>query len=163
MAEQQQTTTPELTVEERIAALEQRAEAFPPELRQQWREILELTRNYERCRAIERATKVTLPPDTSRWRGTSAPPAPAEPTLGRPGFVDDAPLGPPPGIRWVDALCDAQDARDRAALVEADRQHRQAILDAFAEGKLIDEQRTRAAAERRSFHKSPQDPDFDLR
>jgi hypothetical protein len=30
------------------------------------------------------------------------------------GWVDAAPLTPPPGIRWVDAQLDAQDAKDRA-------------------------------------------------
>jgi hypothetical protein len=33
-----------------------------------------------------------------------------------PGWVDPRPLGPPPGIRWVDAQLDAQDAKDRAEL-----------------------------------------------
>ena len=30
------------------------------------------------------------------------------------GYRDASPLGPQPGINYVDALCDAQDARDRA-------------------------------------------------
>jgi hypothetical protein len=32
------------------------------------------------------------------------------------GWVDAAPIGPPPGIRYVDAQLDAQDAKDRAEL-----------------------------------------------
>jgi hypothetical protein len=32
------------------------------------------------------------------------------------GWVDAAPIGPPPGLRYVDAQLDAQDARDRAEL-----------------------------------------------
>jgi hypothetical protein len=34
------------------------------------------------------------------------------------GWVDPRPLGPPPGIRYVDAQIDAQDAKDRAVLVQ---------------------------------------------
>jgi hypothetical protein len=52
---------------------------------------------------------------------------------------------------------DAQDAKDR---MEREREYKQMVLDAFAEGKLIDEQRRRAQAERRSFHKAPGDADF---
>jgi hypothetical protein len=36
------------------------------------------------------------------------------------GWVDAAPIGPPPGIRYVDAQLDAQDAKDRAELIERD-------------------------------------------
>jgi hypothetical protein len=33
------------------------------------------------------------------------------------GWAHETPLGPPPGIRYVDAQLDAQDAKDRAELV----------------------------------------------
>jgi len=33
-----------------------------------------------------------------------------------PGYSEPRPLSPPPGIRWVDAQLDAQDAKDRAEL-----------------------------------------------
>jgi len=36
----------------------------------------------------------------------------------RPSHVDPIPLGPPPGLRWIDAQLDAQDRLDRAALIE---------------------------------------------
>jgi hypothetical protein len=34
------------------------------------------------------------------------------------GFIPDIPLGPPPGLRWIDAQLDAADRRDRAELIE---------------------------------------------
>jgi len=162
---EQTNTQPELTDEQALAKLEERVAAMEPgPFRREWEGIVAIERNRQRIRAIERATKVTLPPDNRGWTGkpapSSAPAPPAEPSSGRPsGWAKFDPLSSPPGIRYVDALCDAQDARDRAALIEADRQHRQAILDAFAEGKLIDEQRRRAAAER-TCHRGPGDPDY---
>jgi hypothetical protein len=39
------------------------------------------------------------------------PPKPAERGT---GWYEAKPLASPPGINYVDALCDAQDARDRA-------------------------------------------------
>ena len=157
------TSTPNLLDEEALVELERRIAAMEPgPFRREWEGIVAIERNRQRIRAIERATKVTLPPDTSRWSGRPPPPSTpaAEPPSDRPsGWAKFDPLSSPPGIRYVDALCDAQDARDRAALIVADRQHRQAILDAFAEGKLIDEQRRRAAAER-TCHRGPGDPDY---
>ena len=32
------------------------------------------------------------------------------------GWAHEAPIGPPPGLRYVDAQLDAQDAKDRAEL-----------------------------------------------
>jgi hypothetical protein len=155
----------QLTDEQALAELERRVAAMEPgPFRREWEGIVAIERNRQRCRAIEEATRVKLPPDTNRWRLSGLPPpasAPqAEPSAQRPsGWAKFDAIGPPPGIRYVDALCDAQDARDRAALIEADRQHRQAILDAFAEDKLIDEQRRRKQAER-SCHVGPGDPDW---
>ena len=34
------------------------------------------------------------------------------------GWAHETPIGPPPGLRYVDAQLDAQDAKDRAELVE---------------------------------------------
>ena len=48
MPEQTTTTTVPDTVAQQIAALEQRITALPPELRAQFQEMLELTRDYER-------------------------------------------------------------------------------------------------------------------
>ena len=148
---------------ERLAWLEGKmAAAASPEQRRIYEEMAELTRNRRRCAELEERTRVVLRPDTSRW-GKSAPPPASTPQAelsDRPsGWAKFDPLSSPPGIRYIDALCDAQDARDRAALIEADRQHRQAILDAFAEGKLIDDQRRRAQAER-TCHRGPGDPDY---
>ena len=58
------------------------------------------------------------------------PPRPARPGT---GWADPAPLGPPPGTRYVDALCDAADAKDRAErIVDAaiDRARRGAVAAA---------------------------------
>jgi hypothetical protein len=56
-------------------------------------------------------------------RGVS-PPSSLATTPGEPprpprgtGWADPAPLGPPPGINYIDQMMDAQDARDRAALI----------------------------------------------
>jgi hypothetical protein len=43
------------------------------------------------------------------------------------GWRDASPLGPPPGIRYVDAQLDAQDARDRAAKIAEDKARRDAL------------------------------------
>jgi hypothetical protein len=42
---------------------------------------------------------------------------PAEPWR-RPSHVDPTPLGPVPGLRWMDQMMDAADRRDRAELIE---------------------------------------------
>jgi len=34
------------------------------------------------------------------------------------GWAHETPIGPPPGLRYIDAQLDAQDARDRAELIE---------------------------------------------
>jgi hypothetical protein len=34
------------------------------------------------------------------------------------GWAHETPIGPPPGLRYVDAQLDAQDAKDRAELVK---------------------------------------------
>jgi len=34
------------------------------------------------------------------------------------GWAHETPIGPPPGLRYVDQQIDAQDAKDRAELVE---------------------------------------------
>jgi hypothetical protein len=156
---EQTNVAPELTDEQRLAALEKTIEAFPQPLRRQWEEIIELERNRQRCRAIELATKVTLPPD-NRW-GASAPPPTstpqAEPSPERPsGWRPLDPVGQPPGLRWIDAQLDAQDRKDR---MELEREYRQYLVDAHWEAKLVDEQRRREQAES-TCHVGPQDPDF---
>jgi hypothetical protein len=91
----------------------------------------------------------------------SSPP-PWQPQPERPrgtGWQNDVPIGPPAGLRYIDQMLDEQDRRDRAALIAAERAHQQAILDAYAEAKLVDEQHRRAEAER-SCHRGPGDPDF---
>jgi hypothetical protein len=40
------------------------------------------------------------------------------------GWAHETPLGPPPGLRYVDAQLDAQDAKDRAELIRQDAQLR---------------------------------------
>ena len=56
-------------------------------------------------------------------------------------------------------MMDAQDFRDR---MEREREYKQAVLDAFAEDKLVAEQRRRAQAER-TCHVGPGDPDWDIK
>jgi hypothetical protein len=155
------TSAPELTVEQQIAALERRIETFPPELRQQWQEVLELTRNRERCRAIEEATRVTLPPDNRWGASTSLPPSnTTEPPSDRPsGWRPLDPISSPPGVDICDRLMDTQDAKDR---LEREREYRQYFLDAHWEVKLADEQRRRAQAEQ-TCHRGPGDADWDIK
>ena len=49
------------------------------------------------------------------------------------GWAHETPIGPPPGLRYVDAQLDAQDAKDRAELVE--REARIKAMEKLAEGK----------------------------
>ena len=57
-------------------------------------------------------------------------------------------------------MMDAQDRRDKAALLEAERlAYRQQVIDAHWEDKLVAEQRRRAQAER-TCHRGPGDPDY---
>jgi hypothetical protein len=48
----------------------------------------------------------------------SSPSAQSQPQRRGTGWRDEAPLGPPAGIKYVDAQVDAQDAKDRAELIE---------------------------------------------
>jgi len=167
MPEQTTTTsTPELTDEEALAELERRVAAMEPgPFRREWEGIVAIERNRQRIRAIERATKVTLPPDNRGWTGkpapSSAPAPPAEPSSGRPsGWQKFDAIGPPPGVDICDRMMDAQDRRDKAALLEAERlAYRQQVIDAHWEDKLVAEQRRRAQAER-TCHRGPGDPDY---
>ena len=62
-----------------------------------------------------------------------------QPTSSRPsagdgtGWGHATPLGPPPGVTQVDRLMDAQDAKDRAELIEREAKLR--ALQKLAEGK----------------------------
>jgi hypothetical protein len=49
------------------------------------------------------------------------------------GWAHETPIGPPPGINYVDAQLDAQDAKDRAELIKRDAQLR--AMEKLAEGK----------------------------
>jgi hypothetical protein len=60
------------------------------------------------------------------------------------GWVDPAPLGPPPGLRYVDAQLDAQDAKDRAELVE--REARLKAMEKMIEQTEIIKKQTEALA-----------------
>src|SRR6516225_10196285 len=162
MADEATTLPPELTDEQALAKLEERVAAMEPgPFRREWEGIVAIERNRQRIRAIERATKVTLPPDNRGWTGkpapSSAPAPPAEPSQQRPtGWQKFDAIGPPPGVDICDRMMDAQDFRDR---MEREREYKQAVLDAFAEDKLVAEQRRRAQAER-TCHVGPGDPDW---
>jgi hypothetical protein len=157
-------TNTQLTDEEALAELERRVAAMEAgPFRTSWEQIVSIEKNRQRIRAIERATKVTLPPDTSRWSGRPPPPStpPAEPPSDRPsGWAKFDPLSSPPGLRWIDQQLDAADARDRMERIESERAYRQAVLDAHAEQKLIEQERRRKQAER-TCHRGPGDPDFE--
>jgi hypothetical protein len=142
------------------------AAAASPEQRRIYDEMAELTRNRRRCAEIEERTRVVLPPDTNRWRTSAPPPASApqaEPSPQRPsGWQSFTPLGKQPGIDTIDAMCAAQDRRDKAALIEAELAYRQHVIDEHWEVKLADEQRRRKQAEH-SCHRGPNDSDANLR
>jgi hypothetical protein len=90
--------------------------------------------------------------DASRASPSPSPP-PWQPQPERPrgtGWADFVPLQSPPGVALCDAMMDAQDRKDRAALIAAERAHQQAILDAHAEQKLFEKERARQET----------DPDF---
>jgi hypothetical protein len=166
MAQQTATTAPELTDEEALAELERRVAAMEAgALRHSWEQLVSIEKNRRRCRAIEEATRVKLPPDTNRWRISGLPPpasAPAEPSPQRPSGW--RPLDPvrTPYVDACDRLMDAADARDKAARVKAEVEYRQYLIDEAWERKLADEQQRRKQAER-SCHVGPGDPDFNER
>jgi hypothetical protein len=63
----------------------------------------------------------------------SGKPAP-EPELEKPkeakGFIDNAPLAPPPGIQWIDAMCNADAAREKISrAIDAKSQMVERIID----------------------------------
>jgi hypothetical protein len=58
---------------------------------------------------------------------------PANVPGGGKGWVEPTPLGPPPGIRYVDQQLDAQDQKDRQELIE--KKAREQALLKLAEGK----------------------------
>src|SRR6516225_6863015 len=121
----EQTNTTPVTDEQLLATLEERVAALPEgPLRSSWEEICEIQRRWQRCRALEAKTKITLPPDTNRWSGRPPPPStpPAELPSDRP--TGWRPLDPvrTPYIDACDRLVDAQDAKDR---MEREREYRQ--------------------------------------
>ena len=142
---------------------EQRLARLPPELQQVYRQALELTAAYERCRQLEEASRVKLPPDTNRWRISAPPPPTSTPEVNSPqrpsGWAKFDAIGPPPGVDICDRLMDTQDAKDR---LEREREYRQYFLDAHWEVKLADEQRRRAQAEQ-TCHRGPGDADWDIK
>ena len=81
MADEATTLPPELTDEQALAKLEERVAAMElGPFRREWEGIIAIEKNRQRIRAIERATKVTLPPDNRGWTGKPAPSsAPAPP------------------------------------------------------------------------------------
>jgi hypothetical protein len=113
-----------------------------PELRELLRKYLEL--KVRLSNPVQRAMLDAVPDKLMRdivndhRRGVS-PPSSLASTPGAPppparlsGWSEPAPLGPPPGINYVDALCDAQAAKERAALIvdaAIDRARRGAIAD----------------------------------
>jgi len=75
MAEQQQTSAP-VTDEQLLATLEERVATLPEgPVRRGWEEIVAIHKNWQRCRRIEEATRVKLPPDNTRWGASARPPA----------------------------------------------------------------------------------------
>jgi hypothetical protein len=59
------------------------------------------------------------------------------------GWAEPTPLGPPPGVAQADRLMDAQDAKDRAALVEREAQFK--AMDKIAEQTEAMAERTEAS------------------
>jgi hypothetical protein len=165
MTDEASTTTSasELTpADERIAVLERLA-ALRPELGQLCREMVDLERARERCRKLEERTRVVLPPDTSRWSGKPAPSStsPVEPSAQRPnGWRPLDPIASPPGVGLIDAMVEADTARQRLDYLAAEHMRKQAVLDMHAEQKLAEKEYRREQAERSSFHRAPGDPDF---
>jgi hypothetical protein len=62
------------------------------------------------------------------------------------GWAHETPIGPPPGLRYVDAQLDAQDARDRAERVQQEAQLR--TMEKMTEQSEKLRQQTEALAKR---------------
>jgi hypothetical protein len=71
-------------------------------------------------RQNERVLRQKLERIKQEFSAPTKPPAAHEPqpTQRGTGWRDEIPLGPPPGIEHCDRMLDAQDAKDRAELIE---------------------------------------------
>jgi hypothetical protein len=86
--------------------------ATPPEMVRDWAVIPEhIVRGIVNDRHAPTGRPGMIPEQPNRG---STSPAPST----TPGYVDPRPLSNPPGVNWADKLMDAQDARDRAELIE---------------------------------------------
>jgi hypothetical protein len=63
---------------------------------------------------------------------------PSAPEAKTGGWVDPQPLKPPPGIDIIDAMCDAQDARDRADRLREEVARLEALQNAQAKARAVD-------------------------
>jgi hypothetical protein len=109
--------------------------ASPPEIRcLVWWALCEIDRQNAARRNPGLAAMVEAMPDrlmrdivNDQRRGVAAPSSlaskpdapPVEPRPKGSGWQDAAPLAPPPGIALLDRMMDAQDQRDKAALIDA--------------------------------------------
>jgi hypothetical protein len=100
----------------------ERLASVSPECRRIYQEIIELEQNYQRCRELEERTRIRPPPRQASPPPPKPPPEP--PRVEGKGFSTPTPLGPPPGVALCDRLMDAQDARDRQALIDAEIRRR---------------------------------------
>jgi len=87
-------------------------------------------------------TPATIPTSQQRTGGGGSANVPGSGT----GWAHETPIGPPPGINYVDAQLDAQDQKDRAELVE--REARIQAAEKMAEQIETVRQQTEALAKR---------------
>jgi hypothetical protein len=96
-----------MSVEDR--SFEERLARLPPELRELYHTMVKYRRAFPRFSG--RMHEVPMPPERASKPEPSVEPEP--PRKEAKGFSTPAPLGPPPGIQWIDAMCQAADARER--------------------------------------------------
>jgi hypothetical protein len=151
----------DMTAKEELAALKREVEELKAKLSPPKSDFVPMTDAEHRDwvhQMQERRMSMATPPsvvrdlnvlDESLMRGVRGD---ARAPTGRPGMIPDSqqpsprpsvgdgtgwareiPIGPPPGVAQADRLMDAQDARDRAELIE--REARLKAMQKLAEGK----------------------------
>jgi hypothetical protein len=102
----------------------ERLAALPPELQELYHTMIAYRRAYPRFSG--RMHEVPIPSGSGKPAPSVEPATPKEAK----GFIENAPLAPPPGIDIIDNMCRAADARERISrAIDAKSQMVERIID----------------------------------